>query len=130
MKWFSLYCSVLIAVCLVACDDKGSHAEEVLRNALEALNKGDYDTYMSHVDYGAETDSASIMLMRDAIRQHCGWIAAKKGDVVAIDMVDTEMEEDTVCTVFYRYTFADGTEEVAAQKMVRSGGVWRLRVRN
>ena len=104
--------------------------KEVLRFALEALNRGDYDTYMSYVDYGVEMDSVQAVVMRDALRQHISWRKARKPLVASIDIVDAEMERDTICKVFYRYVYSDGTNEVAVQKMVRVGGQWMLRARN
>lgn len=134
MKRLLTYLPVLFAVCLMACHDKIAVPEdapkEALQNALEALNRGDCDTYLSYVDYGVEMDSVRKSVMCDAIRQHIGWRTARKSSVVAIDVVDAKMSGDTVCSVFYRYTFADGTDEVAVQKMVRRDGEWKLRVRN
>ena len=125
---------ILFVAFLLACHSEIKAPEdapkEALQNALEALNRGDCDTYMSYVDYGMEMDSVRKSVMCDAIRQHIGWRTVRKSSVVAIDMVDVEMSGDTLCTVFYRYTFADGTDEVAVQKMVRSDGEWKLRVRN
>lgn len=99
-------------------------------NALEALNNGDYDTYMSHVDYGVEMDTARRMVIRNALRQHIGWRTARRASVKSIDIVDAEMEGDTSCTLFYRYTYADGTDEVAMQKMVLRREEWILKARN
>ena len=134
MKRFLPFFAVLFVVCLTACHEKIVAPEdapkEALRSALEALNRGDYDTYMSYVDYGVEMDSVRKSYMRNAISQHVGWRTARKASVVAIDMVDAEMEGDSVCTVFYRYTFAAGADEVAVQKMVLNDGEWKLKVRD
>ena len=135
MKRFLPYISILFAVCIFfSCHGEITAPEdapkEALRNALEALNKGDYDTYINNVDYGVEMDSVKKSALRDAVRQHVGWRTARKASVVAIDMVDAEMDGDSVCMVFYRYTFADGTDEVAVQKMVRRGEEWKIRARN
>ena len=134
MKRFLPFFIVLFAVCLMACHDKIVAPEdapkEALMDALEALNRGDYDAYMSHVDYGVEMDTMRMTVMRNALRQHIDWCTARKSSVTSIDVVEVEMEGDTVCTVFYRYTYADGTDEVAVQKMVRRGEEWMLRARN
>lgn len=134
MKRFFPYFAVLLVVCLTACHEKivvpEDAPKEALLNALEALNRGDYDTYIDCVDYGTDMDSVQKSIMRDALRQHVGWRTARKSHVASVDIVDVEMNGDTVCTVFYRYTFADGTNEVAVQKMVLNDGVWKIRARN
>ena len=121
----------LLLMCLVACSDKKEQAPETaLQTALEALEKEDYDSYLKAVDFGADMDSAQEAYMRDVLRQHLSWRRAKRENIVSIDMVDAIMKGDTVCTVYYQYTYADSTREVASQKMVRKGEVWKLRLRN
>lgn len=98
--------------------------------ALEALNQEDYDTYLKHVDFGAEMDSAQEASMRDALKQHLEWQRSEYASVMSIDIVDAKMRGDSICTVYYQYTFADGKKEVSSQKMVRQGEVWKIRLRN
>ncbi|MCH5175893.1 MAG: DUF4878 domain-containing protein [Prevotellaceae bacterium] len=134
MKRLLPFFAILFAVCLMACHNKITAPEdapkEALLNALEALNSGDYDTYMSHVDYGVEMDTVRLLVMRNALQQHIGWRTERKSSVASIDIVDADMEGDSICKVFYRYTYADGTDEVAVQKMVRRGEEWMLKARN
>ncbi|MBR1667086.1 MAG: DUF4878 domain-containing protein [Bacteroidaceae bacterium] len=105
-------------------------AKETLKEAMEALNREDYDAYLQHVDFGAEMDSAQEAFMRDALRQHLGWQRNERAALVAIDMIDAKMHGDTICTVYCQYTFADSTKEVASQKMVKNGETWKMRLRN
>ena len=117
-------------LCLVSCEEKEREPEVVLRNALEALNREDYDAYLQRVDWGVEMDSTQTLYMKQALRQHVGWRRSERAVVVAIDVQDVKMQGDSVCTVYYQYTFADGTNEVSSQKMVRYGEDWKLRLRN
>ncbi|MBO7580828.1 MAG: hypothetical protein J6T38_04835 [Bacteroidaceae bacterium] len=117
-------------LCLVSCEEKEREPEVVLKNALEALNREDYDAYLQRVDWGVEMDSTQTLYMKQALRQHVGWRCSERAAVVAIDVQDVKMQGDSVCTVYYQYTFADGTNEVSSQKMVRYGEDWKLRLRN
>lgn len=128
MKKVGIILSCLL--CLVSCEEKEREPEVVLKNALEALNREDYDAYLQRVDWGVEMDSTQTLYMKQALRQHVGWRRSERAAVVAIDVQDVKMQGDSVCTVYYQYTFADGTNEVSSQKMVRYGEDWKLRLRN
>lgn len=117
-------------LCLASCGEKEREPEVVLKNALEALNREDYDAYLQRVDWGVEMDSTQTLYMKQALRQHVGWRRSERAAVVSIDVQDVKMQGDSVCTVYYQYTFADGTNEVSSQKMVRYGEDWKLRLRN
>ena len=119
-------------LCLVSCHEPTAEeaAKETLKGALEALDRADYDAYLRCVDFGVKMDSAQEAFMRDVLKQHLGWRQAQRASVVSIDMVDAQMRGDSVCTVYYQYTFADSTKEVASQKMVKSGEEWKMRLRN
>lgn len=128
MKKVGIILSCLL--CLVSCEEKEREPEVVLKNALEALNREDYDAYLQRVDWGVEMDSTQTLYMKQALRQHMGWRRSERAAVVSIDVQDVKMQGDSVCTVYYQYTFADGTNEVSSQKMVRYGEDWKLRLRN
>ncbi len=93
---------------LWSCEEKEREPEIVLMKALEALNH----------------------YMKEALRQHLGWRRSERAAVMSIDILEKVMEEDSVCTVYYQYTFADDTKEAGSQKMVRHGETWKLRLRN
>ena len=119
-----------LVLCLMGCEDKEREPETVLVKALEALNSEDYDAYLQRVDFGAEMDSVQTSYMKQALRQHLGWRRSERAAVVAIDVQDVKMQGDTICTVYYQYSFADCTKEVSSQKMVRYGEDWKIRLRN
>ncbi|MBR3619553.1 MAG: hypothetical protein IKN44_07380 [Bacteroidaceae bacterium] len=123
---------ILLALCFTACREKTpeEEAQMTLKEALEALNKDDHEAYLKYVDMGEEMDPAKTAYMKDVLRQHLGWRRSERAAVVAIDMIDAQMESDSICTVYYQYTFSDGTNEVGAQKMVRYGEAWKIRLRN
>lgn len=115
---------------LVSCEEKEREPEETLKVALEALNEENYDAYIQRVDFGSDMDSAQVSYMKAALRQHLGWRRSERAAVVSIDMLDVIKQGDSICTVYYQYTFADKTKEVGAQKMVRHGEKWKIRLRN
>lgn len=130
MKWKALF--IGMGLCCVACHEPTPEeaAKDALMVALEALRGEDYDTYLQHVDIGVPMDSARRAFMKDALRQHQEWKRAERAAIVSVDVVDGRMIGDSICTVYYQYTFADSTCEVASQKMVRLGEEWKLRLRN
>ena len=115
---------------LWSCEEKEREPEIVLMKALEALNHEDYDAYLQRVDFGTGMDSVQTSYMKEALRQHLGWRRSERAAVMSIDILEKVMEEDSVCTVYYQYTFADDTKESGSQKMVRHGETWKLRLRN
>lgn len=121
-----------MALCLVSCHEQTPEevVQGTLKEALEALERNDHDAYLRHVDFGDEMDSVRTAYMKDVLRQHLGWRREERAAVVSIDMVDAKMQGDSICTVYYQYSFADGTKEVVAQKMVRYGEEWKIRLRN
>ena len=127
-----IYIYILLALCLVSCHEQTPEevAQGTLKEALEALERNDHDAYLRHVDFGDEMDSLRTAYMKDVLRQHLGWRREERAAVVSIDMVDAKMQGDSICTVYYQYSFADGTKEVGAQKMVRYGEEWKIRLRN
>ena len=115
---------------LWSCEEKEREPEIVLMKALEALNQEDYDAYLHRVDFGTEMDSVQTSYMKEALRQHLGWRRSERAAVMSIDILEKVMEEDSVCTVYYQYTFVDDTKEAGSQKMVRHGETWKIRLRN
>lgn len=122
--------ALCLVLFLVSCEEKEREPENTLKEALEALEKNDHDGYLKHVDMGDDMDAAKTAYMKDALRQHVGWRRSERAAVLSIDMIDAQMNGDSICTVYYQYSFADGTKEVGAQKMVRHGQEWKLRLRN
>lgn len=123
-----------IAITIIGCHkpitDPVDAPKAALKAALDALNMNDIDTYMSSIDFGTDMDSVQEENFRNVIRQHVEWENCAHPAVTSIDIVDAEMKCDTVCTVYFQYTYADSIQEVASQKMVRTNGVWKLRLRN
>ena len=85
---------------------------------------------MQHVDGGADMDSAQVACLHALWQQHRGGRRANKGELVSVEMEKVQMHGDSTCTVYYRYSFADGTKEVSAQDMVLRGEDWKIRLRN
>jgi hypothetical protein len=123
---------VVLALCLVACHEKTTEeaVKESLKVAMEALERGDYDGYLRHVDFDGPMDSTQRAFMKDALRQHQEWKRTERPAVVSVDVIDVQFKGDSICTAYSRYTFADSTKEVVSHKMVRQGESWKIRLRN
>ena len=121
-----------LVLCLAACDKpEGAEAAKLtLKEAFDALERNDREAYLRHVDFGAEMDSVQMDCLMGLWHRHLEWRQTTKGALVSVDMIDAKMDGDSVCTVYFQYTFGDGTQEVGAQKMVRHGEEWKLRLRN
>lgn len=101
-----------------------------LKAALDALNVNDLDSYMASIDFGTDLDSVQEECLRNVIRQRIDKESKSMPAVMSIDIVDAVMQGDTICTVYYQYNYVDSLQEIASQKMVRTDGVWKLRLRN
>jgi len=124
----------LVLLGLTSCwGDKGlpeDQAKAVLKEALTALQRHDVDAYLRCVDFGTDMDSLQEVFMRRVLEQHQDRQDQLRGAVSGIDMIDAEMQGDSVCMVFYQMTFPDSMVEVASQKMIRVGKNWKIRLRN
>lgn len=103
---------------------------ETFITAFNDLQRHDYDAYLRACDMGEEPDSFQIAFMQNVLAQHQDWQEVRKGAAIDVLVIDTEMLGDTVCYVYYEVAFADSTREVSSQKMVRTEGDWKLRLRN
>lgn len=122
------------AITIIGCHkpitDPVDAPKAALKAALDALNMNDIDTYMASIDLGTDLDSIQEESLRSVLRQHVEWENSNHPSVASVDIVDVDMQSDTMCTVYFQYTYADSLQEIASQKMVRTGGVWKLRLRN
>ena len=123
---------LLCLSCIVACHQQTQEevVRQTLKEALEALDREDYDAYLQHVDLDMELDSVQKDYMRDVLRQHMGWRQARRARLASIDVIELHQLSDSIYTAYCQYTFADSTKEVLWQKMVRQNGQWKLRLRN
>ena len=134
--------AILVAIisfcmlCFIACEEEkvvnnpADASKDAFLASLEALNKGDYDTYLKSVDMGQDMDTFQILVLKKALQQHHEWIVQVKDSISSVEVVDVKMKNDSTATIYCQYTFGDSTSEVSAQKMNRVCGVWKLRLRN
>lgn len=134
MRNLQLFCCLLLLFFVTACHlgpkSPEDAAKTVLEEALEALQAGDYDAYLENADFGVSLDSLQIVSVKNVLRQHQEWKRAERAEVLAVEVIDVHLLNDSVCTAHYQYVFADSTKEVVSQKMVRCGEDWKIRVRN
>lgn len=132
--WLRVLVMLLTMLAVESCHKRIEHPEDVARqtfvDAVEALGRGDYDAYLSYVDFGEELDSAALACMADVVRRHEEWKCAEREGLVGMEIVDVKMKSDTVCFIYYEHVFVDSCREVVSQKMVAKEGKWKLRVRN
>lgn len=132
----NLLCFVALLALLASCRgqevevDSGQQAKQALVDAITALNSHDYEAYYHALDFGCEIDSVQQTVILRTLIQHQSWQDQRKGQVADIRAVNADMICDSVLMVYYQLTFADSTQVVSSQKMVRHGGTWKLRVRN
>lgn len=103
---------------------------ETFITAFNDLQRHDYEAYLRVSDFGVEPDSNQLAFMQSLLAQHQDWQEKRKGVAVDVYVIDTEMLGDTVCYVYYEVAFADSTREVSSQKMIRTNGDWKIRLRN
>lgn len=133
MRNLQIFCSLLLLF-VTACQSGPQSPEEaakvVLEEALEALQTGNFDCYFEHADFGVTLDSLQIESLKNVLRQHQEWKRTECAEVLAVEVIDVHLLNDSVCTAHYQYVFADSTKEVVSQKMVRRGEDWKIRIRN
>lgn len=126
----AMACSLFGVSCEESKTDPAEAPKAAFRQATDILMTGDYEAYSDHLDYGSDIDSSSRSVMLNVLKQHSEWQNAEKGGLDSCSIVAADMESDTVATIYYRLVFGNGTSEVSSQKMVRTDGVWKIRVRN
>lgn len=124
-----------LLVCLAACReekaaDPADAPREAMMAALVALDSCDYDAYCRMADFNVGTDSARLRVFMDAVRQHQDWTHQTKGRLTSYSTLRADMESDTLAYVYYELVFQDSIREVVSQKMVRTNGEWKLRMRD
>lgn len=114
--------------CVVSCSEEDNDAAPklALKTALDALNEGNYDLYLQYSDYGSDEDSLHVELLKELLRQHQDWQTKNLGKLATIKVTDVKMKNDSVCVAYYQYVFEDSTKTQSSQKMVRSGNLWKL----
>ncbi len=101
-----------------------------LELALDSLYAHKYDTYINAVYNENRKSMFPRTLAQNMLSQHVESVEAEKGRVMGCTANTVTFHSDTLATVYYTLTFADGTREQSSQKMVRHGGEWKIVVRN
>ncbi len=124
--------SVMFA--LSGCFDKQISPQDApkvaLQHALDSLYGHNYETYINAVYTEGRQNLLPRSVMRKMLQQHVETMEVEKGGLSKCVVHDAEFHSDTLATVYYRLTFADGKFEDSAYKMVRVGGEWKIVIRN
>lgn len=130
----ALYHIIIAMLVCVGCkqkeEDPAAMPKHVLHEALHMLESHDYDAYIAFSDIDCEYDSVYVTIMKNILRQHQESRESAKGNAESIDIVDAKIIADSICMVYYQFTYADSTKEVGVQKMVCVDGNWKIRIRN
>lgn len=128
-----IFSSMFVIMVFTACFDSGEPEKAVVSafsNAMLSLQQGDYETYMTHVDFGTDMDSIQRSYVVKALNQHKGRNIKEKMKLDSVNVVKVTFNSDSVCDVFYELKYVDSTREVSMQKMVKVGDDWKIRFRN
>lgn len=130
-KTITILLLALVSIVLGACrdDDEQTRVKRTLQEALDHLQRGDVETYMHYTDFGCRLDSTQQLYFGMAIRQKLCVQTQTGQDVVSSVVTKAKMHSDTIATVYYTQHFANGDSVLCSQKMVRTQGTWRLRMR-
>ncbi len=124
--------SVMFA--LSGCFDKPISPQDApkvaLQHALDSLYRHNYDTYINTVYTEGRQNLLPRSVMRKMLQQHVEAVEAEKGKISSSVVLTADYHSDSIATVYYRLTFADGTFEDSSQKMARIGGMWKIIIRN
>lgn len=100
-----------------------------LEDALETLYEGDVDEYMQTLDFGAPLDSAHYALYSEAVRQQL-LQEGHEQKVTSWHVSEVKFQNDTLATAFYTLYLASGDSLCKGQKMVRTDGTWKMRMKD
>lgn len=131
LYYISLFAIVSILIgCKKSEQDTLEAPKKVLLSALQKLDVHDYEGYLNDVDLSDISDSSQVEFLQMALNQHQDWQEKKKGTVTNLSIVDAKVISDSVCTIYYQFTFSDNTQETCSQKMVKVDNAWKIRLRN
>ncbi len=123
----------LFALCLVLCFSCARTPEQQvarsLEDALETLYEGDVDEYMQTLDFGAPLDSAHYALYSEAVRQQL-LQEGHEQKVTSWHVSEVKFQNDTLATAFYTLYLASGDSLCKGQKMAKTDGVWKMRMKD
>lgn len=122
MKRIVLVLAAAVAVfCCAACSSsKGP--EKVAKDAISALQKGDYDAYAATFNM-SESDQKMLSGM---IEEKVGKEMAEKGGIKSFKIVKTEYDETgNKAEVTVHIVYKDGTEDDDEMKFELVDGAWK-----
>lgn len=129
-----LFAFSALLLSLASCHEEEKQEEDgagtSLMTALHALQVRDYDTYLSHTLITGEDSSVEYGLMKNLLCVHQDQQILEKGSVAEMSVINSEYQNDTVCTVFYKFVYSDKSVEEYSQKMRKVGEEWKICSRN
>ena len=118
---------VILCVCFIACAEDSDEVklQQLVVKSVTALHKGDIDTYLQAVDYGAELDSLHENLIRQMLNRYANHVSRLGG----LELVETNtctIENDSIARVGYVLSFKNGTRESRIAQLVHKADGWKI----
>lgn len=124
---------LFVTLCLVLCFSCARTPEQQvaqsLEDALKTLYEGDVDEYMQTLDFGVPLDSAHNGLYSEAVRQQLLYEGHEQ-KVTSWHVSEVKFQNDTLATAFYTLYLASGDSLCKGQKMIRTDGTWKQRMKD
>jgi PBP1b-binding outer membrane lipoprotein LpoB len=115
----------LLAVALVlgglsACKPSSNGPEAAAKNAIEALQKGDYDTYAASFNLSDEDQKMLAGMVEEKVKEDID----KKGGIKDYKITDTQIDGDKAkVQVLLRYE--NGSEDDTSMSFVKVDDEWK-----
>lgn len=106
-------------VCMSACSSS-SGPEDVVKKAITALQKGNYDAYASTYNLSADEQKQLAALAKEKISQSL----ESKGGIKNFNITDTQINGDEA-TVKVHVIYKDGSEDDESMKLKKVDGEWK-----
>ena len=118
-KLISLAVVALALVCMSACSSS-SGPEDVVKKAITALQKGNYDAFASTYNLSSEEQKQLSALAKEKISKSL----ENNGGIKSFKVTDTQINGDEA-TVKIHMVYKDGTEEDESMKLKKVDGEWK-----
>ena len=121
MKKFYLIIAIAVAsVCLYSCTSTSKGPEKVAKQAIEALQKADYDAYAATFNLSSSDQKMLAGMVEEKMKEQLD----KKGGIKSYKITDTQIEEDSA-KVTVNIVYKDGSAENQDMKFTKVNDEWK-----
>ncbi|MBO7544489.1 MAG: DUF4878 domain-containing protein [Bacteroidales bacterium] len=108
------------ALFFFSCKSAGNGPEALVKQAMAAIEKGDYDAYAATFNVDPDTQKMIAGLMEEKASQEI----EKKGGFKGYDIIDTQIEGDKA-SVKVKVLYKDGSEDDQTMKLIKVEDGWK-----